>query len=151
MYYSKKKFDYEAFKEIYGNALCNDKFPYMEEKSFTNCKDKNAITSELASYVMEYMSKQKEVVGEEHYKSLLKQLLLDAIDFFWRRHLNNIEQLKKGIYLMSYGQKDPKVEFKCSAYELYDDMLDDIRLNYLRKSFSMHMMLRNNAVTINKA
>jgi preprotein translocase subunit SecA len=77
----------------------------------------------------------KTELGEEAYLKALKDLLLETIDLHWVRHLNNIELLKKGIYLMGYGQKDPKVEFKFSAYKIYDEMLQNIRSNYLKQIF----------------
>lgn len=136
-YYNKKKFDTEKFMEIYGKFLCNDNFPFTSENCFSDCKNKDEVIKKLMDYSLDFMNKKKDELGEDVYKAGLKSVLLKVLDHYWRKHLSDIEQLKKGIYLMSYGQKDPKVEFKAQSYELYDQMLINIRNNYLMQTFSM--------------
>lgn len=136
-YFYKKQFDYEKFKEVYGDSLCGEKFPFKAKDSFATCKNNDMIIENLASYILDFMRFKKDEMGEDAYKNRLQSLLLKTLDDYWRKHLSDIEQLKKGIYLMSYGQKDPKVEFKAKAYEIYDQMLINIRDTYLIQTFAM--------------
>lgn len=136
-YFIKKQFNYDKFKELYSDSLCDDKFPFTSKDSFSNYKSKDVIVENLVGYIMEFMRLKKDEIGETAYKTGLQSVLLKILDNYWRKHLSDIEQLKKGIYLMGYGQKDPKTEFKAKAYEIYDQMLNNIRDTYLTQSFSM--------------
>ena len=53
--------------------------------------------------------------------------LLQNIDSKWMDHIDNMDQLRKGIYLRSYGQKDPVVEYRLEGFEMFDSMVDSIR------------------------
>lgn len=136
LYYEKKRFNYDKFRDIFGKDLCNEKFPYKSHLDFAKA-NKAMIVQKLMDYILEFMGNKKAEIGEDGYRAELKRLLLNVIDKYWRKHLSDIDNLKKGIYLMSYGQKDSKVEFKSLAYKIYDDMLDDIRLTYIVQSFAI--------------
>ncbi len=80
-----------------------------------------ARTSALAAYE----AKQKEV-GYEAIKSIERGLLLYVIDRRWRDHLYDLDGVRAGIGLRAYGQKDPLIEYKSEAYQLFIKMLDSI-------------------------
>jgi preprotein translocase subunit SecA len=65
----------------------------------------------------------REEVGDD-FTGLQKFLLLRIVDERWRKHLENIDRVKEGINLRSYGQKDPQMEFKREANRLFDEMID---------------------------
>ncbi len=81
-----------------------------------------ARTSALAAYE----AKQKEV-GYEAIKSIERGLLLYVIDRRWRDHLYDLAGVRAGIGLRAYGQKDPLIEYKSEAYQLFIKMLDSIK------------------------
>lgn len=54
-------------------------------------------------------------------------VLLQHIDYYWREHLTQLEQLRQGIHLRGYAQKDPKQEYKQEAFNLFSDMLDNVK------------------------
>jgi preprotein translocase subunit SecA len=54
-------------------------------------------------------------------------ILLQHIDYYWREHLTQLEQLRQGIHLRGYAQKDPKQEYKQESFNLFSDMLDNIK------------------------
>jgi preprotein translocase subunit SecA len=56
-------------------------------------------------------------------------VLLQHIDYYWREHLTQLEQLRQGIHLRGYAQKDPKQEYKQEAFNLFSGMLDNIKRN----------------------
>jgi preprotein translocase subunit SecA len=65
----------------------------------------------------------KETLGEEKFSELQKLVLLMTIDTRWREHLREMDELKKGIGLRGYGQKDPVLEYKKEAYGKYEEMV----------------------------
>jgi preprotein translocase subunit SecA len=69
------------------------------------------------------------VVGLERY------ILLNAIDRLWQEHLYAMDGLREGIYLRSYGQKDPLVEYKAEAYEMFSQLMGSIKSEVLSNLF----------------
>jgi len=72
-------------------------------------------------------------------RRLQKISLLSAIDDRWREHLTDIEDLKNGIHLRSYGQKDPVVEFKREAYTIFENLISDIDRQVLEFVFKSQL------------
>ncbi len=70
---------------------------------------------------------------------LLKVLLLQTIDTQWKGHLLNIDYLKEGIGLRSYGQRNPKEEYKREAYNLFMEMMGRIRQEIIMKLFRVQL------------
>jgi preprotein translocase subunit SecA len=69
-----------------------------------------------------------------------KVVMLDAIDHFWKEHLLGIDQLKEGIGLRGYGQKDPLIEYQKEGYEMFLDTLDDIKRGTVRNLFRFRLL-----------
>jgi preprotein translocase subunit SecA len=65
--------------------------------------------------------------------------MLDAIDHFWKEHLLGIDQLKEGIGLRGYGQKDPLIEYQKEGYEMFLDTLEDIKRGSVRNLFRFRL------------
>ena len=70
----------------------------------------------------------------------MQWLLLTAIDSQWKDHLLSVDHLKEGIGLRSYGQKNPKEEYKREAYKLFMEMMGRIRQDVLQKLFFVQMV-----------
>ena len=60
-------------------------------------------------------------------RELERVILLKTIDRKWMDHIDDMDQLRQGIGLQAYGQRDPLVEYKMSGYEMFDAMTDAIR------------------------
>lgn len=73
--------------------------------------------------------KKREVVGDQRMKELERIIFLKTIDQFWMTHIDSMTLLKDGIGLQAYGQHDPVVEYKRTAHEMYEHMIQNIRLN----------------------
>ncbi len=69
--------------------------------------------------------KRKKYFGMDILKNKIKDILLVTLDLFWREYLYAIENLKEGIYLRSYAQKDPKQEYKIESFKMFSIMLND--------------------------
>jgi preprotein translocase subunit SecA len=73
--------------------------------------------------------------GTPILRRLEKVIMLDSIDHFWKEHLLGIDQLKEGIGLRGYGQKDPLIEYQKEGYEMFLDTLDEIKRGTVRNLF----------------
>ncbi|MAU66362.1 SEC-C metal-binding domain-containing protein, partial [Hyphomonas sp.] len=71
-------------------------------------------------------------VGAEQMHRIEKQILLQVLDMRWREHLQMIDQLRSVIHLRSYGQRDPLNEFKSEAFNLFHNLLEELRATVTR-------------------
>ncbi|HTU33516.1 MAG TPA: preprotein translocase subunit SecA [Candidatus Acidoferrum sp.] len=83
-----------------------------------------------------YEEKEK-LFGGQTLRWLERHILLDIVDAQWKDHLLTLDHLKEGIGLRGYGQKDPLVEFKKEAFNLFEDMMDRIDTEAVRFLFLM--------------
>jgi len=76
---------------------------------------------------------------EERSHDVLRWVLLRVIDEKWREHLYELDQLKSGIQYRAWGQKDPLIEYKKEAFEMFVDMMDDLRLSAAQLLFRVEI------------
>ncbi len=79
-----------------------------------------------------YELKEAEFPEPEQIRELERVVLLKVIDRKWMDHIDDMEQLRQGIGLQAYGQRDPKVEYKMSAFEMFDSMISSIQQDTIR-------------------
>ena len=79
-----------------------------------------------------YESKEAEFPEAEQLRELERVIVLKVVDRKWMDHIDDMEQLRQGIGLQAYGQKDPLVEYKMSAYEMFNAMTASIQEDTLR-------------------
>lgn len=79
-----------------------------------------------------YEEKEAEFPDPEKIRELERVILLKVIDNKWMSHIDDMEQLRQGIGLQAYGQRDPLVEYKMSAYQMFDEMAAAIREDTVR-------------------
>jgi preprotein translocase subunit SecA len=68
-------------------------------------------------------------------KSLERYIILNAIDRLWQEHLYAMDALREGVYLRSYAQKDPLIEYKTEAYEMFVELMANIKNEVLHNLF----------------
>ena len=73
-----------------------------------------------------YESKEKEF-GEEDLRELERVVMLKVVDQKWMDHIDNMDELKNGIGLRAYGQKDPVVQYRIEGFDMFDEMVEDIK------------------------
>ena len=71
------------------------------------------------------------ILGDQQSKEIEKRILLQAIDINWKSHIQYLEQLRQVIGLRSYGQRDPLIEYKKEAFDLFSNLLDKLKLDYI--------------------
>ena len=86
-----------------------------------------------------YESKEK-LAGEESLRAYERYIMLNIIDSQWKDHLLSIDQVKQGIGLVGYGQKDPLVEYKKQSFDMFQDMLDRIDTNTTKSLFHLQVV-----------
>lgn len=79
-----------------------------------------------------YEEKEAQFQSEEQIRELERVILLRVIDEKWMNHIDDMEQLRQGIGLQAYGQKDPKVEYKMLAYDMFNEMTASIQEDTIR-------------------
>ena len=79
-----------------------------------------------------YEAKETEFPEAEMMRELERVILLKVIDRKWNAHIDDMEQLRQGIGLQAYGQRDPLVEYKLSGYEMFDEMTENIKEDTVR-------------------
>ena len=94
----------------------------------------------------ETYQKKEEEFGAPTLRYLEKVIMLQSIDFHWKDHLLAIDQLKEGIGLRGYGQKDPLIEYQREAYQMFLEMLDRIKKDTVQKLFAVQMAKEEKAV-----
>lgn len=86
-----------------------------------------------------YEEKEAEFPEPEQIRELERVILLKVIDQKWMDHIDDMDQLRQGIGLQAYGQRDPKVEYKMSAYEMFDNMITAIQQDTLRLMYHVRI------------
>ena len=112
----------------------------VTEKNIEDIKD----VKELKQYLKEqavllYEAKETEFPEIEQFRELERVVLLKVIDRKWMDHIDDMDQLRQGIGLQAYGQKDPLVEYKMSAYEMFDAMSAAIQEDTLKLLYHVSM------------
>ena len=87
----------------------------------------------------EYASKES-MAGEDSLRAYERYIMLNIIDSQWKDHLASIDQVKQGIGLVGYGQKDPLVEYKKQSFTMFQDMLDRIDTNTTKALFHLQIV-----------
>ena len=89
---------------------------------------------------------QKEIlVGEQNTRHIEKSIILQTIDTLWMNHLDEIDYLRQGIGLRGYGQRDPLIEYKREAFQLFSHLMENVRSTIVHTIFKVQVTFVNNA------
>ena len=104
--------------------------------------DLNTVTrDELKMWILEKakdsLKEKEKLMGEEAMQELTRVVLLHTIDRYWKDHLRSMDELREGIGLRAYGQRDPLVEYKNEAFALFQSMIERIREEVVEFLFRM--------------
>ena len=84
------------------------------------------------------------ILGETQSKEIEKRILLQSIDLNWKSHIQYLEQLRQVIGLRSYGQRDPLIEYKKEAFDLFSNLLDKLKLDYITILMNLKVIEQSN-------
>ena len=116
----------------------NTKLKLILGKNFEENEFESLISLKDSSFREKIFNKFKEsredrikILGEDQSKEIEKRIFLQTIDMNWKSHIQYLEQLRQVIGLRSYGQRDPLIEYKKEAFELFENLLEKLKLDFI--------------------
>ena len=105
---------------------------YNEEelKNLISLSDKNLKENVILKF-KETRDERIKLLGKNESQNLEKRIFLQTIDLNWKSHIQYLEQLRQVIGLRSYGQRDPLIEYKKEAFDLFENLLNKLKLDFL--------------------
>ncbi len=101
---------------------------------------KNSLKQQLKEEAIKlYESKEAEFPTPESMREIERVILLKIIDRKWMDHIDDMDQLRQGVGLQAYGQRDPLVEYKMSGYDMFDEMTQNIKEETVRLLFHVRI------------
>ena len=118
--------------------------PIIPIQALTEDKIKGKKKNEMKHILKEeavklYETKESEFPEPEQLRELERVVLLKCIDSKWMDHIDDMEILRQGIGLVGYGQRDPVVEYKMSAYDMFNEMTNSIQEDTVRMLYHVHV------------
>ncbi|MEB1611420.1 preprotein translocase subunit SecA [Xanthomonas campestris pv. campestris] len=89
--------------------------------------DAEQIAAKVQAAVDAHFAEKEAAVGNDTMRALEKHVMLTVLDQGWKEHLAKMDYLRQGIYLRGYAQKQPKQEYKKEAFELFSEMLENVK------------------------
>ena len=112
-------------KVLLGKSIDDKEF-----ENLINSKDQN-LKEKINSKFMESRNERINLLGENKAKEIEKRIFLQCIDLSWKLHIQYLEQLRQVIGLRSYGQRDPLVEYKKEAFNLFEGLLNKLKIDFV--------------------
>ncbi len=110
--------------------------------------DEKKIIEELKAKALQKYEAKEQEFGEERLRELERVVLLRVVDQKWMNHIDNMEDLKEGIGLRAYGQKDPVVQYKIEGFDMFDQMITDVKIDVVK--FLMNIKKSNKEIKRNQ-
>jgi preprotein translocase subunit SecA len=115
--------EYSQFmNSVRASLLCE---PKISEQEFATIKEDEFLQKVLEA-AEEFYDRKEEMLGSDFMSRLEQVAVLQTIDDKWREHLRSMDDLKEGIHLRSYAQKDPLLEYKQEAFKLFVELIGEI-------------------------
>ena len=97
----------------------------------------DGVKGEIIAAATEFYKRKEEKLGVDIMATIEKMVVLQVIDEKWKDHLREMDDLKEGIHLRAYGQKDPLVEYKTEAFSMFMELLDQINTEIVATVFRL--------------
>lgn len=107
------------------NVFGIDMLDYIKQ----NKNDAEKIAEQLKKLALEIYSKKEEEITSEQMRELERVVMLKVVDEKWMNHIDSMDELKNGIGLRAYGQKDPVVQYRLEGFDMFDEMINDIKFD----------------------
>ena len=114
-------------------------FVGSEMNNLINSNDKD-LKEKIISKFKESRNERKKLMGENQAKEIEKRIFLQTIDMNWKSHIQYLEQLRQVIGLRSYGQRDPLIEYKKEAFDLFENLLNKLKLDFVTILINLKVM-----------
>ena len=137
------EWDWEGLQTEFGSTFflgCN--IP-EDERAHISVED---LREQLLVTVREAYQRRIDAVGEEIFREVEKSLALHTIDTCWQEHLHEIDELKDGIGFVGVGGKNPLIEYKRGAYDMFESLIGRIAQETLRNLFQLRIDIGSEAL-----
>ena len=126
----KEEWDLNELNQLLTDIIPLEPVNAADVDSVKNNKELKHLLKERA--VKLYEAKETEFPEPEQFRELERVVLLKVIDRKWMDHIDDMDQLRQGIGLQAYGQRDPLVEYKMAGFDMFDDMIANIQEDTVR-------------------
>ncbi|MBE6767958.1 MAG: preprotein translocase subunit SecA [Ruminococcaceae bacterium] len=115
-----------GLREYYLGWLASENdFRFTEQE--TEDLERETLVTTLAERAEAIYNAKEEQYGERMMRELERVVLLRTVDRYWMDHIDNMDELRRGIHLRAYGQKDPVVVYRLEGFDMFDQMINSIR------------------------
>ncbi|MBQ7964942.1 MAG: preprotein translocase subunit SecA [Ruminococcus sp.] len=123
----KDNWNLSGLNDFYRGWLVTDdnKFSFTTEE--LEKTDKEDVVKILTDRAMALYDENESLFDDNTMREMERVYLLKSVDTYWMEHIDNMEQLKQGIRLRAYGQRDPVVEYRLEGFDMFDEMIESIR------------------------
>lgn len=105
-------------------------------------KAHGAVINELKEKALAHYEEKETEIGSDVLRELERNVMLQVVDDKWMNHIDNMDELRDGIGLRAYGQKDPVVQYRMEGFEMFDQMISDIKYDVVK--LLMHKKKKEN-------
>ncbi|MCI2046635.1 MAG: preprotein translocase subunit SecA [Faecalibacterium sp.] len=130
--------DFNALRRHYKGWLCADSDFHYTSADFNTLKRED-LADKLYDRGMQILQMKEAKYGAPLMRELERICLLRNVDRLWMDHIDNMDQLRRGIGLRGYGQKDPVVEYRIEGFDMFDQMIDSIRESSIKMLLSIEV------------
>lgn len=131
-----KDWSLDAVKAHFLGYLCaQDDFEYLDDEK--QKLKKEDIISMLENRAETLYHEKEKMFGEERFREVERAVLLESVDRAWMDHIDAMDELKGSIGLQAYAQRDPVNEYRIQGAEMFDNMVEEIKENTVRKIFTV--------------
>ena len=123
----KDNWNLSGLNELYRGWLIDDSSRFAFTPAELERTDKADLIDTLKERAMKLYDENEKLVGSDTMREMERIYLLKSVDTYWMEHIDNMDQLKQGIRLRAYGQKDPVVEYRLEGFDMFDEMIESIR------------------------
>jgi len=102
----------------------------QEFQGFIGLNDRS-FKEKINSKFIDARNERIKILSEKKSKEIEKRIFLQCIDLNWKSHIQYLEQLRQVIGLRSYGQRDPLIEYKKEAFDLFSNLLEKLKLDFV--------------------
>jgi len=140
--------DYESIREYIVSVTSAENSGGLENtidpQNFADMRNSEQAMSALAQRIYDFLIERYDAKMAQYSTELSNEMerhiVLEVLDTYWRRHLQNMDHLREGIGLRGYGQKNPKLEYKREGFQMFTDMINSIYFESVKRLFAVQVV-----------
>jgi len=122
------------------NALMHNSDKKFDVSDFDKIENSDTLTENVSNVLHDEYKRKERAIGDiDVMRKIEKQISLRVVDMLWMEHINQMTQLREAVSLRGYGQRDPLMEYKQEAYQLFSRLLSSIQHNIINTLFKLQI------------